>query len=145
MPPPPTSSRFILSPVFPVTADRVCMMKIWRSELQGNAKAKLFYPEQSEINPAEMEMRHNERMNSGERHRWATTGGGRGRRRVVAVTNPKTCFNLLKMLCQQTGLNPITPSHILFLSSVLLWPTQENVNKLGTADRIKPFAKSTEQ
>lgn len=107
--PPALSSFSLFPPIFPVTADRVCMMKTWRSELQGDAKAKLFYPEQSEINPAEMEMRHNERMNSRSARGGRQKAEGRRRRRVGAVTNPKTCFNLLKLLHQQTGLNPVTP------------------------------------
>lgn len=39
-------------------------MKIGRSESQGNTKTKFFCIEKSEINPVEMEMRHNERMTS---------------------------------------------------------------------------------
>lgn len=42
---------------------------------------------------------------------------GRGRRRVGAITNAKTCFNLLKLPCQQTGLNPITPASSFSLLS----------------------------
>lgn len=139
MSPPPTGSLQLLSffsPIFPRTAaaDRVSMMKIWRSALQGNAKAKLFYPEQSEINPAEMEMRHNERMNSRSARGGRQKTEGEGGEGLGAVTNPKTCFNLLKQLCQQPGLDPTTPH----ASSV----SQENVNKLAIADRSKPFQRA---
>lgn len=44
--------------------DEVCFVKMCRSELRGKAKAKLFCPEQSEINPAEIKMRQIERMKS---------------------------------------------------------------------------------
>ena len=142
---PPTSSLLLISlfpPIIPfpaAAADRVCLIKIWRSESQGNAKAKLFYPEHSEINPAEMEMRHNERMNSRSARGGWQTGGGRG----LGCYKSKNMFQPVETALSANWPESSNPPHVLLLLSPLLhWPTKENVNKLAIADRIKPLQRA---
>lgn len=145
---PPTSSLLLISlflPIFSVpaaAADRVCLIKIWRSELQGNAKAKLFYPEHSEINPAEMEMRHNERMNSRSARGGRQNAEGWGEGKGSGCYKSKNMFQPVETALSANWPDSNHPPHVLLLSPLLPWPTKENVNKLAIADRIKPFQRA---
>lgn len=87
-----------------------------------------------------MEMRPDDRTKSKKQQRWAAKSRGWGVGGVVR--HPETCFNLLKLLCQQAGLNPISPFHVSSSSPVLPKPTMGNVNKLGFGDWINPFRRA---
>lgn len=118
------------------------MMKILRSELQGNAKAKLFYLEQTEINPAEMEMRNNQRMNSRRARGGRQKAEGWGKEKGLGCYKSKNMFQPVETALSAHWPESNHPTHTLLLSPLLPQPTKENVNKLAIVDRIRPFQRA---
>lgn len=114
--------------------DKVCFMKVCGSELQGRAKAKLFCPRQSEINPAEIKMRQIERMKSSD------VGNKRQRareRKGWSCQRSKSVFQPVETAYSANG--PESNNLYVFLSCTGP-PRIMLIN--GITDRIKPFQRA---
>lgn len=116
---PPASSSLYFLPVFPVAAADSLYDENMKIRVTGKRQSKAFLPEHSEINPAEMEMRHNERMNSRSTRGGRQKAGGWGEEEGLGCYKSKNMFQPVETALSANwpeSNNPPSPVHVLSLS-----------------------------